>query len=76
MKIEIYDSTLREGEQSATVSFSKSDKIKIIEALDRLGVSYIEAGMVTSLKFVQHQNTPRLIVESVEGNDSLSNDEQ
>ena len=48
MKIEIYDSTLREGEQSATVSFSKSDKIKIIEALDRLGVSYIEAGMVTS----------------------------
>lgn len=47
MKLEIYDSTLREGEQSATVSFSKNDKIKIIEALDRLGVSYIEAGMVT-----------------------------
>ncbi|MBE6588051.1 MAG: citramalate synthase [Ruminococcaceae bacterium] len=47
MKLEIYDSTLREGEQSATVSFSKRDKIKIIKALDTLGVSYIEAGMVT-----------------------------
>ncbi len=48
MKLEIYDTTLREGEQSATVSFSQSDKIKIIKALDALGVSYIEAGMVTS----------------------------
>ncbi len=48
MKLEIYDSTLREGEQSATVTFSKSDKFKIVKALDGLGVSYIEAGMVTS----------------------------
>lgn len=48
MKLEIYDSTLREGEQSATVSFSVGDKLKIITALDALGVSFIEAGMVTS----------------------------
>ena len=48
MKLEIYDSTLREGEQSATVSFSRGDKLKIIKALDNLGVSYVEAGMVTS----------------------------
>ena len=48
MKLEIYDSTLREGEQRATVTFSKSDKFKIVTALDNLGVSYIEAGMVTS----------------------------
>ena len=41
MKLEIYDSTLREGEQSATVAFSRGDKIKIVKALDRLGVSYI-----------------------------------
>ena len=47
MKLEIYDSTLREGEQSATVSFSQGDKLKIITALDDLGISYIEAGMVT-----------------------------
>ena len=48
MKLEIYDSTLREGEQSASVSFTYEDKIKIIRALDSLGVSYIEAGMVTT----------------------------
>jgi isopropylmalate/homocitrate/citramalate synthase len=48
MKLEIYDTTLREGEQSAAVSFTHEDKIKIIKALDGLGVSFIEAGMVTS----------------------------
>ena len=53
MKLEIYDSTLREGEQSATVTFSKGDKLKIIKSLDSLGVSYIEAGMVTSQKDVE-----------------------
>ncbi len=47
MKIEIYDTTLREGEQSATVSFNTEDKLKIITALDALGVTYIEAGMIT-----------------------------
>lgn len=53
MKLEIYDSTLREGEQSATVTFSEKDKIKIIKALDSLGVSYIEAGMVTCVDDVE-----------------------
>ncbi|MBE6714171.1 MAG: citramalate synthase [Ruminococcaceae bacterium] len=48
MKLEIYDTTLREGEQSASVSFTREDKLKIIKALDALGVSYIEAGMINS----------------------------
>ena len=47
MQLEIYDSTLREGEQSATVTFTWEDKLKIIEELDRLGVSCIEVGMLT-----------------------------
>ena len=46
MKIEIYDTTLRDGAQGAGVSFSPEDKLNIIRALDRLGISYIEAGMV------------------------------
>lgn len=50
MQLEIYDSTLREGEQSATVTFTWEDKLKIIEELDRLGVSCIEAGMLTSAR--------------------------
>ena len=43
-KIIIFDSTLRDGAQAEGISFSVKDKIKIVEALDRLGVDYIEAG--------------------------------
>ncbi len=47
MKIEIFDTTLRDGEQGAGVEFSRDDKLTVIHALDELGVSYIEAGMIT-----------------------------
>jgi len=43
-KIEIYDTTLRDGAQAEGISFSVSDKIKIVKLLDELGVDYIEAG--------------------------------
>lgn len=43
-KIEIYDSTLRDGAQGENVNFSVMDKINITLALDELGVDYIEAG--------------------------------
>ncbi len=43
-KIEIYDTTLRDGAQSEGINFSASDKLKIIQKLDELGVDYIEAG--------------------------------
>ena len=42
--VEIYDSTLRDGAQSEGISFSVSDKKKIISLLDDFGVKYIEAG--------------------------------
>ena len=42
--IHIFDSTLRDGAQAEGISFSVEDKIKILKALDELGVSYIEAG--------------------------------
>ena len=41
---EIYDSTLRDGSQGEGISFSVSDKIKIVKALDEFGIDYIEAG--------------------------------
>lgn len=44
MKIEIFDSTLRDGAQSEGISFSVSDKINIVNTLDKFGVAYIEAG--------------------------------
>ena len=43
-KVMIYDSTLRDGAQAEGISFTVEDKLKIVEKLDFLGVSYIEAG--------------------------------
>lgn len=43
-KIEIYDSTLRDGAQAQGISFTVEDKLKIVKSLDSLGISYIEAG--------------------------------
>ncbi len=43
-KIEIYDTTLRDGAQSEDIAFSVEDKLRITEKLDELGVHYIEGG--------------------------------
>lgn len=43
-KIEIFDSTLRDGAQGEGINFSVVDKLNIAMALDHLGVDYIEAG--------------------------------
>ena len=43
-KIFIFDTTLRDGAQTQGVDFSIDDKIKIANALDSLGVDYIEGG--------------------------------
>ncbi|MCQ2578337.1 MAG: citramalate synthase [Treponema sp.] len=42
--IDILDSTLRDGAQGEGISFSVQDKIHICQALDDLGVAFIEAG--------------------------------
>jgi len=43
-KIIIYDTTLRDGSQTEGVSYTVSDKVKITQKLDELGVHYIEGG--------------------------------
>ena len=43
-RIEIYDTTLRDGTQAQGVSLTVPDKLMIAEALDKLGVDYIEGG--------------------------------
>ncbi len=43
-KIEIYDTTLRDGAQAEGVAFSVNDKLKVVRLLDDLGVDYIELG--------------------------------
>ena len=44
MKVELLDSTIREGEQSPNVSFSVEQKVEIVKALDDFGVEFIEIG--------------------------------
>src|SRR5579883_687220 len=42
--IRIFDTTLRDGEQTPGVSFTVEAKVEIAKALERLGVDAIEAG--------------------------------
>ena len=42
--VKIYDTTLRDGEQTPGVKFSKDQKVEIARKLDELGVNSIEAG--------------------------------
>jgi 2-isopropylmalate synthase len=44
MKLQIYDTTLRDGAQQEGVSFSVEDKLNIVSRLDKLGISFIEGG--------------------------------
>ena len=43
-KIEIYDTTLRDGNQGEGVNLSIADKLDIAKALDGMGIDYIEGG--------------------------------
>ena len=43
-RIEIYDTTLRDGSQGEGVHFSLQDKLLITRKLDELGIDYIEGG--------------------------------
>ena len=44
LNIEILDTTLRDGAQGEGIVFSVRDKLAVAEALDALGVAWIEAG--------------------------------
>lgn len=43
-RLELYDTTLRDGVQREGLSFSLEDKLKVARKLDGLGVQYIEGG--------------------------------
>src|SRR5207248_7313877 len=43
-RVRIFDTTLRDGEQSPGISLNKTEKLEIAQQLARLGVDIIEAG--------------------------------
>lgn len=43
-RLYLFDTTLRDGQQTQGVQFSASEKVQIAEALDALGIDYIEGG--------------------------------
>ncbi len=47
-RIEIYDTTLRDGSQAEGINFSLQDKLAITQRLDSLGVDYVEGGYPAS----------------------------
>ena len=50
MKVSVFDTTLRDGEQTPRVSLTVEQKVMIAEALDALGVDVIEAGTAIASK--------------------------
>jgi 2-isopropylmalate synthase len=48
MKIQLYDTTLRDGSQGEGVNFSVQDKLLITKMLDELGFDFIEGGFAGS----------------------------
>ena len=40
-KVYLFDTTLRDGQQTTGVNFSVSDKMIVANALDELGIDYI-----------------------------------
>jgi isopropylmalate/homocitrate/citramalate synthase len=45
VSIKIVDGTLREGEQSPGVCFTREEKLQIARELDRIGVPLLDVGM-------------------------------
>src|SRR5947209_19497519 len=47
-QVQIYDTTLRDGMGGEGMSLSPYEKVRVVHALDRLGVPIVEAGFLGS----------------------------
>jgi 2-isopropylmalate synthase len=47
-QVTLYDTTLRDGMQGQGMSLSAAEKVRVVRALDRLGVRFVEAGFPSS----------------------------
>lgn len=74
-KIRIFDTTLRDGEQTPGVSLKPEDKLRISKKLDELGVDAIEAGFAAAtkgefeaIKLIANENLRAEILSFARGN--------
>jgi 2-isopropylmalate synthase len=62
-RLYLFDTTLRDGAQTAGIEFSLEDKISICELLEELGVDYIEGGYPganpVDTEFFEHKRTKK-----------------
>jgi 2-isopropylmalate synthase len=47
-QVQLYDTTLRDGMGGQGMSLSAAEKVRVVRALDRLGVHFVEAGFPSS----------------------------
>ena len=47
-QVQLYDTTLRDGMQGQGMSLSAAEKLRVVRALDQLGVHFVEAGFPSS----------------------------
>ena len=57
-KLIIFDTTLRDGEQSPGASMTRDEKIRIAKALERLKVDIIEAGFPAASPVILNLSKP------------------
>lgn len=67
-RIELYDATLRDGMGGGGLTLTAEEKLRVVHALDDLGVNMIEAGFPSS-------NPKELELFALLANESLSNSE-
>ena len=61
-RLYLFDTTLRDGAQTAGIEFSLEDKISVVRLLEQLGVDYIEGGY-PGANVVDAVNVARLMTE-------------
>src|ERR1035438_6360556 len=67
-RVLIFDTTLRDGEQSPGISLNKQEKLEIAHQLARLGVDVIEAGFpITSPSDIHIERKLQTTRENVKG---------
>ena len=66
-KVQIFDTTLRDGEQSPGISLDAGEKVEIAEQLARLGVDIIEAGFPVASQgdFEAVQAISKIVTDSI-----------